>query len=140
VTVSWHNRRKLEVAMGELIDGTVTPPDGKLTWKNVAAVAGVSKATADRAVDLREVFRRQLAERMPVATDRPRPSSRPHGDVDEEVARLRQETKELKEATKLLHSVILALVQDNQRLARRHSRDDGEVVALADGRSPTGTR
>jgi hypothetical protein len=43
VTVALHNRRKLEMAIRCLLDGTVTPPDTKLTWKNVAAVAGVSK-------------------------------------------------------------------------------------------------
>jgi hypothetical protein len=37
MTVSLHNRRKLELAMRSLLDGTVTPPDTKLTWKNVAA-------------------------------------------------------------------------------------------------------
>jgi hypothetical protein len=54
VTVSLHNRRKLEVAIRCLLDGTVTPSDTKLTWKNVASVAGVGKATADRAIDLRD--------------------------------------------------------------------------------------
>jgi hypothetical protein len=139
VTVSVHNRRKLEQAIARLIDGTVTPPDGKLTWKNVAGVAGVSKATADRAIDLREEFRRQLEERVPTTT-RPRTSSRPRSDIDDEVARLRHEHTELKEATKMLHSVILALVQENQRLARRRLRDDAEIVALADDRAPTGNR
>jgi hypothetical protein len=43
VTVSLHNRRKLEVAMRCLLDGTITPSDTKLTWKNVTAVAGISK-------------------------------------------------------------------------------------------------
>jgi hypothetical protein len=122
VTVSLHNRRKLEVAMRNLLNGTVTPPDTKLTWKNVAAVAGVSKATADRAIDLRDEFRRQIEERVPAPTTRPQPGWRSRGDADEEVARLRREHAELKESTKVLHSVILALVQENQRLARRHRR------------------
>jgi len=30
----------------------------------------------------------------------------------------------------VLHSVILALVQENQRLARHRRRDDGNVVPL----------
>lgn len=139
MTVSLHNRRKLEGAMGRLLDGTVIPPDGKLTWKNVAAIAGVSKATADRAVDLREHFRRQLAERVPATTARPRAGSRSRSPVDEEVARLRHESSELKEFTRVLHSVILALVQENQRLARRRHRD-ADVVPLSGDRPPTGTR
>lgn len=138
MTVSWHNRRKLQDAMGRLLDGTVKPPDGKLTWKNVAAVAGVSKATADRAVDLREEFRRQLEERVPATTSRPRTGSRSRSDVDEEVARLRHESSELKDSTRVLHSVILALVQENQRLARRHR--DADVVPLSGDRPPTGAR
>ena len=103
MTVSLHNRRKLEDAMGRLLDGSVMPPDGKLTWKNVAAIAGVSKATADRAVDLREEFRRRLEERVPAMTVRPRSGSRPRSDVDEELARLRRESSELKDSTRVLN-------------------------------------
>jgi hypothetical protein len=128
--VSLHNRRKLEVAMRCLFDGIVTPPDSKLTWKNVAAIAGVSKATADRALDLRDEFRRQTEQRVPPPTTRTQPSSRSRGDADEELARLRREHGELKESTKVLHSVILALIQENQRLTRRRRRDDGNVVPL----------
>jgi len=131
VTVSLHNRRKLEVAIRCLLDGAVTPPDAKLTWKNVAAVAGISKATADRAVDLRDGFRRQLRERVPPPTTRRQPGSRSRGDADEELPRLRREHAELTESTKVLHSVILALVQENQRLARRRRLDNADVVALS---------
>ena len=131
MTVSLHNRRKLEVAIRCLLDGTVTPPDTKLTWKNVAAVAGVSKATADRAIDLRDEFRRQIEKRTPPLSSRPQPGSRSRVDVDEELARLRREHAELKESTKVLHSVILALVQENQRLARRHRRDNADVVGFS---------
>ena len=130
MTVSLHNRRKLEMAIRHLLDSTVTPPDTRLTWKNVAAVAAVSKATADRAVDLRDEFRRQIEERVPTPTTRPQPGSRSRGDADEELARLCREHSELKQSTKVLHSVILALVQENQRLARRSRRDDGNVVPL----------
>jgi len=131
MTVSLHNRRKLEVAMRGLLDGTVTPPGTKLTWKNVAAVAGISKATADRAIDLRNEFRRQIEARVPPPTTRRQPGSRSRGDADEELARLRRKQAELKESTKVLHSVILALVQENQRLARRRRRDNIDVVALS---------
>jgi len=131
VTVSLHNRRKLEVAMRGLLDGTVTPPGTKLTWKNVAAVAGISKATADRAIDLRNEFRRQIEARVPPPTTRRQPGSRSRGDADEELARVRRKQAELKESTKVLHSVILALVQENQRLARRRRRDNIDVVALS---------
>jgi len=128
--VSLHNRRKLEVAIRRLLDGTVTPPDTKLTWKNVAAVAGVSKATADRAIDLRDEFRRQIEQRVPPPITRSSPGLRSPGEADEELARLRGEHAELKEGTKVLHSVILALVQENQRLARRRRRADGNEVPL----------
>jgi len=131
VTVSLHNRRKLEVAMRGLLDGTVTPPGTKLTWKNVAAVAGISKATADRAIDLRNEFRRQIEARVPPPTTRRQPGSRSRGDADEELTRVRRKQQELKESTKVLHSVILALVQENQRLARRRRRDNIDVVALS---------
>jgi transposase-like protein len=137
VTVSLHNRRKLEVAIRCLLDGTVTPSDTKLTWKNVAAVAGVSKATADRAIHLRDEFRRQLDERVPPPTTRSQPGSRSRADADEEVARLRREHAELKETTKILHSVILALIQENQRLVRRRRRDDdGNIVPLTAPEKP----
>jgi len=119
VTVSLHNRRELEVAMRRLLDGSVVPPDTKLTWKNVAADAGVSKATADRAIDLRDEFRRQIEQRVQPPATRPQPGLRSRGNADEEVARLRREHAELKESTKVLHSVILALTRENQRLARR---------------------
>jgi hypothetical protein len=117
--------------MRGLLDGTVTPPGTKLTWKNVAAVAGISKATADRAIDLRNEFRRQIEAGVPPPTTRRQPGSRSRGDADEELARLRRERAELKESTKVLHSVILALVQENQRLARRLRRDNADVVALS---------
>ena len=131
MTVSLHNRRKLEVPIRYLLDGIVTPPDTKLTCKNVAAVAGVSKATADRAVDLRDEFRRQLAARGPPPTTRRQPGSRSRADANEELARLRREHAELKESTKVLHAVILALVQENQRLARRRRRDNADVAAVS---------
>lgn len=103
-------------------------------------MAGVSKATADRAGDLPEEFRRRLEERVPATAARPRTYSRSCSDVDEEVARLRHESAELKESTRVLHSVILALVQENQRLARRRPRSDADVVPLASDRSPTSKR
>ncbi len=138
MTVSLHNRRKLETAIRHLLDGTVTPSDTKLTWKNVAAVAGISKATADRAIDLRDEFRRQIEQRMPPPTTRTQPGARSRGDTDEELIRLRREHAELKESTKVLHSVILALVQENQRLARRRRRHDSNVVPLpAPDKPPT---
>jgi hypothetical protein len=130
VTVSLHNRRKLEVAIRCLLDDIVMPPDTKLTWKNVAACAGISKATADRAVDLRDEFRRQIEQRVPPPVTRPQPGSRSDADADEELARLRREHAELKESTKVLHSVILALVQENQRLARSRRRDNADVATL----------
>jgi len=133
MTVSLHNRRKLEKAMRRLLDGTATTADGKLTWKNVAAVAAVSKATADRAVDLRDEFRRQLEQRTPVPGARPQPASRPRRDLEEELGRVRRENTELKQATKVLQSVILALSEENQRLARRRRRADADVVALPTG-------
>lgn len=105
--------------------------DGKLTWKNVAAVAGVSKATADRAVDLRDDFRRQLRERMPPAAEHPGTATRRHSDLDEELARLRRENSELKRSTDALHAVVLALTQENQRLGRRHGGGHGNVVTLS---------
>jgi hypothetical protein len=137
VTVALHNRRKLEVAMRCLLDGTITPPDTKLTWKNVAAVAGVSKATADRAIDLRNEFRWQIEQRMPSPTTRQQPRSHSGADVDEELARLRQEQRELKESTKVLHSVILALVEENQRLTRRRRLGEDGVAQLGTPDKPS---
>ena len=141
MTVSLHNRRKLEEAMRRLLDGSASTADGKLTWKNVAAVSGVSKATADRAVDLREEFRRQVQQRMPVPSARPDPISRPRDELEQELARVRRENTDLKQSTKVLHSVILALTHENQRLARRRRRVDADVVALATGdQQPQGQR
>jgi hypothetical protein len=131
MTVSLDNRRKLEQAIRRVLDGTATTPDQKLTWTNVAAAAGVSKATADRAVDLRDEFRRQLQQRPPVPSARPQPVSRPHHELEQELARVRRENIELKQSTRVLHSVILALTQENQRLARRRRRGDADVLALA---------
>ena len=96
MTVSLHNRRKLEMAIRRLLDSTVTRPETKLTWKNVAVVAGVSKATADRAIDLRNEFRQQIEERVPLPTTCPQPGLRSRGNADEELARLRREHTELK--------------------------------------------
>ncbi|MGO9899185.1 MAG: hypothetical protein ACLP0J_05745 [Solirubrobacteraceae bacterium] len=144
MTVSVHNRRKLEEAMRRLLDGSATTADGKLTWKNVAAVSGVSKATADRAVDLRDEFRRQVQQRTPVVPSaRPDPISRPRDELEQELARVRQENTDLKQSTKVLHSVILALTHENQRLAlaRRRRRADADVVELATGdQQPQGQR
>ncbi|MGO9788165.1 MAG: hypothetical protein ACLP8S_01190 [Solirubrobacteraceae bacterium] len=141
MTVSLHNRRKLEEAMSRLLDGSATTADGKLTWKNVAAVSGVSKATADRAVDLRDEFRRQVQQRTPVPSARTDPISRPRDELEQELARVRQENTDLKQSTKVLHSVILALTHENQRLARRRRRADADVVELATGdQQPQGQR
>jgi len=103
---------------------------------NVAAGAGVSKATADRATDVRDEFRRQVDKRVPPPNTRSQPASRSPGDADDELVRLRREHAELKENTKVLHSVILALVEENQRLARRRRRDDGNVVSLTGPDNP----
>jgi hypothetical protein len=131
MTVSLHNRRKLEEAIRRLLDGSATTADGKLTWKNVAAVSGVSKATADRAVDLRDEFRRQVQQRTPVPSARPDPVSRPRHELEQELARVRRDNADLKHSTKVLHSVVLALTHENQRLARHRRHDDADVVALA---------
>lgn len=133
MTVSLHNRRRLEEAMRRVLDGSASIADGKLTWKNVAAVAGVSKATADRAVDLRDEFRRQLEQHTPVPSARPDPVSRPGHQLEQELARVRRENTDLKQSTKVLHSVILALTQENERLARRRRRVEADVVTLATG-------
>ncbi len=133
MTVSLHNRRRLEEAMRRVLDGSASIADGKLTWKNVAAVAGVSKATADRAVDLRDEFRRQLEQHTPVPSARPDPVSRPRHELEQELARVRRENTDLKQSTKVLHSVILALTQENERLARRRRRVEADVVTLATG-------
>ncbi len=141
MTVSLHNRRKLQEAMRRLLDGSATTADGKLTWKNVAAVSGVSKATADRAVDLRDEFRLQVQQRTPVPSARTDPISHPRDELEQELARVRQENTDLKQSTKVLHSVILALTHENQRLARRRRRADADVVALATGdQQPQGQR
>jgi hypothetical protein len=141
MTVSLHNRRKLQEAMRRLLDGSASTADEKLTWKNVAAVSGVSKATADRAVDLREEFRLQVQQRMPVPSARPGPISHPRDELEQELARVRQENTDLKQSTKVLHSVILALTHENQRLARRRRRADADVVELATGdQQPQGQR
>ena len=131
MTVSLHNRLRLEQAMRRVLDGSASIADGKLTWKNVAAVSGVSKATADRAVDLRDEFRRQLEQHTPVPSARPDPVSRPRHELEQELARVRRENTDLKQSTKVLHSVILALTHENQRLARRRRRTDADLVALA---------
>jgi len=68
---------------------------------------------------------------VPPLTTLPQPRLRSRGAADEEVARLLRENSELKESTKVLHSVILALVQENQRLARRRRLDNADVVALS---------
>jgi len=133
MTVSLHNRRKLEEAIRRLLDGSATTADGKLTWTNVAAVSGVSKATADRAVDLRDEFRRQVQQRTPVPSARPDPVSRPRHELEQELARLRRKNADLKHSTKVLHSVVLALTHENQRLARHHRRADADVVTLPTG-------
>ncbi len=141
MTVSLHNRRKLEEAMRRLLDGSATTADGKLTWKNVAAVSGVSKATADRAVDLRDEFRQQLQQRTPSPSARADPVSPTRDELEQELARVRQENTDLKHSTKVLHSVILALTHENQRLARRRRRADADVVSLATGdQKPEGKR
>ena len=117
--------------MRRLLDCTITAADTKLTWKNVAAIAGLSKATADRAVDLRNEFRRQVAQQLPPPATQPQPCHRSRHNEDEELVRLRKELAELKESTKVLHSVILALVQEYARLARRRQRDNGANSPLS---------
>lgn len=125
------------MAIHHLLDGTLTPPETKLTWKNVAVVAGVSKATADRAIDLRDEFRRRIELRQASPTTRTRSGIRSHGDADEDLVRLRREHAELKESTKVLHSVILALVEENQRLTRRRRLGEDGVAQLSTPNMPS---
>lgn len=121
MTVSLHNRRKLEDAIARLLDGTATPADGKLTWKNVAAVAGVSKATADRAVDLRDEFRRQTKRNTSAPPVRVESTKRSQTHVEEELSRLRKENAELKRSTAVLHATVLALLSETEQFSRIRS-------------------
>lgn len=136
MSVSLQNHRKLDRAMRQMLDGTIEPPDGKITWKGVAVMAGVSKATADRATDLRTEFRRLLAEQQPTPAA-PASTRRSRTDADEELTKLRHDIAELKHSTKTLHSVILVLVHENEQLKRR-TRRRSNVVDI-DTPSPDGT-
>jgi len=68
---------------------------------------------------------------MSAAVAVPNSTPRSRGDADQELASLCREHTELKLSTKVLHSVILALVQENQRLARRRRRDNADRGALS---------
>jgi hypothetical protein len=74
---------------------------------------------------------------MPSPTTRQQPRSHFRADVDEELARLRREQRELKESTKVLHSVILALVEENQRLTRRRRLGENGDAQLSTPNKPS---
>ncbi|MGZ4618888.1 MAG: hypothetical protein ACXV3F_09240 [Frankiaceae bacterium] len=113
--ISSDNRRRLEDAIRRVVSDEVRPAHGEPTWTFVAQLAGVGKATADRAPDLRAAFRAALPPTMHV------PARQRGSDKEErrELARLRRENRELKEATKVLHSAVIALTHQNELIARR---------------------
>ncbi len=59
--VSTTTERALLDAMGRLLDGCPRVSDGKLTVVNLAIEAGVSRATANRAPKVLEIFRQAVA-------------------------------------------------------------------------------
>ena len=59
--VSAATERALREAMGCLLDGCPRVSDGRLTIVNLAIEAGVSRATANRAPKVLEVFRHAVA-------------------------------------------------------------------------------
>lgn len=59
--VSTTTERALLDAMGRLLDGCPRVSDGKLTVVNLAIEAGVSRATANRAPKILEIFRQAVA-------------------------------------------------------------------------------
>lgn len=60
--VSAATERALREAMERLLDGCPRVTDGRLTAVNLAIEAGVSRATANRAAKVLEVFRQAVAE------------------------------------------------------------------------------
>ncbi|MFG1466363.1 hypothetical protein V5F77_26315 [Xanthobacter sp. DSM 24535] len=62
ISISTATELALRAAMARLIDGRPNSTDGRLTVVNLAAEAGVSRATANRATTVLETFREAVAE------------------------------------------------------------------------------
>lgn len=62
IPVSTATELALRAAMSRLLDGKPEQTDGRLTIANLAAEAGVSRATANRASKVLEAFRHAVVE------------------------------------------------------------------------------
>lgn len=63
MTVSDESRVRIRAAMAQLLKEYNGPPQAKPKWKRVVEIADVSLATANRATDLREEWKRSIEER-----------------------------------------------------------------------------
>jgi type I site-specific restriction endonuclease len=127
----------LRAALQRLAQGTPTRSDGTFTVTTLAAEAGVSRSTANRAPDvLRDLEQlRQRAGDLPSA-----------GNGDTDISELRKEladtkrannkaVKELEGSIDILAQHVQVLTLDNERL-RKAVEAKGSTVAPLRGRDP----
>lgn len=134
-TVSPASDGALRAALQRLAEGTPRRSDGALTVTTLAAEAGVSRSTANRATDvLRDLEQmRQHAGVVPP----PRNSDTDMGGLRKEVAdakRANNKTiKVLEGSIDILAQHVQVLTLDNQRLRKALEAKDATVVPMRGG-------
>lgn len=110
----------LRAAMHRLLAGDAGSTDGRLTWANVHGLAGVPKATADRATDVKAEWKQRLAARRAEA----KPVTATETD-DEHVFRRAETAAGLRQTIRIMADHIQALtlaVEDLEAMVNDRDR------------------
>lgn len=114
--VGIETEKRLRAAMNRLVAGTPRASDGRLTISNLAIEAGMSRATANRAIVLLDEFRCAIA-----AAKMDRPSSRSSMRTDD-----RQKKNEADKRAQ--HTQVKALLSQQQAQRARRAAPEKIVV------------
>ncbi|UQU67466.1 hypothetical protein COUCH_14855 [Couchioplanes caeruleus] len=134
MNVSDTARQALREAVDRLKAGRPLRTDGAFTKENLYKEAGVSRATMNRATDIRAEWDRYVTEHG----RRTQGEARRDTDIDELKSRLRKKTEEcatLRRKLDAAATVIAALHHDNQALREHLDSRSGHIVDLTGRRS-----
>ncbi|GAA2530957.1 hypothetical protein [Winogradskya humida] len=129
MNVSEAARQALREAMDRLKAGNPLRTDGAFTKENLYKEAGISRATMNRATDIRAEWDQYVAEHG----RRTEGEARRDTDIDSLRKRLRDKTEECAALRRKLHAaatVIAALHHDNQALREHLDSHSGKVINL----------
>lgn len=121
--VSATTEQALSEAMARLFDGCPGVTDGRLTVVNLAVEAGVSRATANRALKVLAVFRQALIE------------ARSRRDAEDQPMAASRAEQERRAVNNILaqHHQVRALCE---LMEQRRYRHNAEVIPIANRKRP----